>query len=320
MPLWSPLSGMNRPSLYVCLASLCIVLGGCSERKESVVAPASAPEATLAVESIVADGETKETARLWSDPIKALLLEIEEAMLTEDGMPASLGEGTIAMPDVARAEATEAFQDQTVKVVEMAFPADLVKVEANEVLSSLRQLLSLEAGDDEHGAHFKLYGISREGADLKTRQRLTAKGARDGKKVRSYVVVDALWRLPEADDGTPLLVSFSMQTLMQAELADTGFQFDDIGRQCSMEGATPARHEYLASTHRSITEPRLSGVPWDCHGGRGWGWFRGCVSLSAWWAAESLVPTAGGWHAGRYFKSFAGGLVRQFHGGLARGS
>ncbi len=239
----------------LCFGLSCLALGvaGCSKEEpagqagESVVVRAQPLPAADPVESIVDGGETKETARLWSDPVKAQLAGIAEAMMAVDGeMPASIA-GRIEMTNVDTLQSKEVYDERGIKVDEIATPGDsdaLVDVETADFLQKMRALLLLtsEGGDD---VHFKLYGIDRDGEHLNTRQRLMAQGTRDGKQVRSYAVVDAKWEIPANDDGSrvPLLAGFSMPKVVQSELAEPGAKFDDIA--ASVLGGNAAWTEQL---------------------------------------------------------------------------
>ncbi|MGY8687186.1 MAG: FG-GAP repeat domain-containing protein, partial [Verrucomicrobiales bacterium] len=195
---------------------------GCSKKKET---PTAESPLENPVESIVADGDTKETARLWSDAIKSEWAVIAEAMVDAEEVPAALKDG-LAMPGIASSEQKEIFEGKSIKTVEIHSAETLVESSAEDFLAQLREVLCLATGDEESSVYFKLYGIDRNGELLKTRQRLMAHGTRDGKEVRSYGVVDASWKTPE--DGTPRLVSFAMPTLIQNELLKPAAMFEDI--------------------------------------------------------------------------------------------
>ncbi|MDA0812093.1 MAG: VCBS repeat-containing protein [Verrucomicrobia bacterium] len=224
----------------LCSVFGCLVLGGvgCSKDESAGKAGDSAAvrvqplPAADPVESIVDGGETKETARLWSDPVKAQLAGIAEAMMAVDGeVPASIA-GRIEMTNVNMLQSKEVYDEGGIKVDEIATPGDsdaLVEVGAADFLQKMRALLHLTSEDGDE-THFKLYGIDREGEHLKTRQRLMSVGTREGKQVRSYAVVDAKWGTPADDDVSagPRLISFSMSKLVQSELEEPDTMFDDI--------------------------------------------------------------------------------------------
>ncbi|MFT5192611.1 MAG: hypothetical protein ACI9DF_000819 [Verrucomicrobiales bacterium] len=208
--------------LRLCLGCLVLLAFGCSKKKET---PTAESPLENPVESIVADGDTKETARLWSDAIKSEWAVIAEAMVDAEEVPAALKDG-LAMPGIASSEQKEIFEGKSIKTVEIHSAETLVESSAEDFLAQLREVLCLATGDEESSVYFKLYGIDRNGELLKTRQRLMAHGTRDGKEVRSYGVVDASWKTPE--DGTPRLVSFAMPTLIQNELLKPAAMFEDI--------------------------------------------------------------------------------------------
>jgi len=246
----------------LCLSCVLVVLVGCS-RKEPVKGnrssdPSPAISSDLAVpssvEPIVVGGDTKETSRLWSDSIKSQLARIADAFVKDDSAgvkaPAAIADH-IEMVDPDRLQATEVYQGQSVKVVEVSPPAGLatgtmIQVETDEFIGRIRELLFLSPNAAEDTVHFKLFGIDFDGGHLKTRQRLTARGTRDGKRVRSYAVVDATWVTPaeDGDDKPPRLVGFSMPLLVRSELiAAPTVMFEDIAS--SVLGGNPAWSEQL---------------------------------------------------------------------------
>ena len=110
-----------------------MVLVGCSQKepvkgnRSSDVSPAISSDLAVpsSVESIVVGGDTKETSRLWSDSIKSQLAQIADALVKDD----SAGVKTLAalanrieMVDPDRLQATEVYQGQSVKVVEISPP------------------------------------------------------------------------------------------------------------------------------------------------------------------------------------------------------
>ncbi|NCF88999.1 MAG: hypothetical protein GWQ08_26345, partial [Verrucomicrobiaceae bacterium] len=183
---------MSSPFFRVCLCSAVIVLLGCSEKKEPVMEAAPEPEAVIQGESIVDGGDTKETARLWSDTVKAQLAAISSGIGTDGAEMATLFGDTFDASDLQSLESTERYEGQAVKVVELSAPETLVTADPGSFLQNLGELLCLSANDDASEAHFKLYGIDSKGRRLTTRQRLMSQGIREGYRVRSYGVVDAV--------------------------------------------------------------------------------------------------------------------------------
>ncbi len=232
---------MSSPFVQVCLCSIVLVFLGCSEKKEFLVGEAS--ESVVLVESIVADGDTKETARMWSDAIKAQLKEISVVLGSGDGEPSTLFGEAFEASDLQAVDAQERYDGKAVKVVEMSLPETLVATDVSDFMANLGALLCLSQVDDSSEAHFKLYGIDRDGERLKTRQRLMSQGFREGNRVRSYGVVDVVWELPEGDDGVPRMLSFSMPTLVLNELISESVMFEDVA--ASVLGQNPAWREQL---------------------------------------------------------------------------
>lgn len=214
------------------------MLGGCSKKEETPVAA----ESSAPVESIVKDGDTKETARLWSDVIKGRLGVLSEA-LGDGGMAEELFAPTFDASDLEAAKSEDRWGDEDVRVAEITMPEALVEMSPEAFLVSLGERLRLESGDEKSKAYFKLYGIDQEEDRLKTRQRLMAKGKREGKYVRSYGVVDAVWALPMNDEGAPRLLSFAMPTLMQNTLETKSAMFEDVA--ATVLGENPAWSEQL---------------------------------------------------------------------------
>ncbi|MDA7613911.1 VCBS repeat-containing protein [Verrucomicrobiales bacterium] len=234
---------MSSPFFRVCLCSAVIVLLGCSEKKETVVEAAPEPEAVIQGESIVDGGDTKETARLWSDTVKAQLAAISSGIGTDGAEMATLFGDTFDASDLQSLESTERYEGQAVKVVELSAPETLVTADPGSFLQNLGELLCLSANDDASEAHFKLYGIDSKGWRLTTRQRLMSQGIREGHRVRSYGVVDAVWELPDGDEGGPRLLSFSMPALIQNELVSESAMFEDVA--ASVLGKNAAWSEQL---------------------------------------------------------------------------
>lgn len=201
------------------------------------------PEAVIQGESIVDGGDTKETARLWSDTVKAQLAAISSGIGTDGAEMATLFGDTFDASDLQSLESTERYEGQAVKVVELSAPETLVTADPGSFLQNLGELLCLSANDDASEAHFKLYGIDSKGWRLTTRQRLMSQGIREGYRVRSYGVVDAVWELPDGDEGVPRLLSFSMPALIQNELVSESAMFEDVA--ASVLGKNAAWSEQL---------------------------------------------------------------------------
>ena len=231
---------MSSPFFRVCLSSL-VLLAGCSEKKQSPVSPA--PEALPPGETMVEDGKTKETARLWSDAVKGQLAAISAEVGKVGAEVAMLFGSSFEVSDLQSLTSIEKYRTRAVVVQEFSASEEQVAVDPGAFLKTLGELLCLSAEDDETEVHFKLYGIDSEGRRLKTRQRLMSQGVREGNRVRSYGVVDAVWELPEGNDGVPRLVSFSMPTLMQNTLVKKSAMFEDVA--ASVLGQNPAWSEQL---------------------------------------------------------------------------
>ena len=252
----------------LCLSCVVFVFEGCSQKEPvegnspSNLSPAidSEPAAPSSVEPIVAGGDTKETARLWSDSIKSQLAQIADALVKDQsaGVKAAAGAkapaalaNRIEMVDPDLLQAKEVYHGQSVKVVEVSLPdgiapSAVVQAETDEFIRRIRELLFITPNAPEDTVHFKLFGIDGDGEHLQTRQRLTARGTREGKPVRSYAVVDATWVTPaeEGDDKPPRLVGFSMPMLVLCELiSEPTVMFEDIAS--SVLGGNPAWSKQL---------------------------------------------------------------------------
>lgn len=258
----------NKRLLASNLVLSCVVLVfiGCSKKGPELGSRTSQPrpfinnpQAKLAtVEPIVIGGATKETARLWSDSIKSQLATIAEALSKEGNTTGTAIYDQLAMIDPEQMQATNVYQSQSVNVVEVTAsrrsgtaepsPHTMIRLNSDQFLRKLRELLLLGTNSSEDTVDFKLFGIDGDQKHLKTRQRLTARGARKGNQVRSHAVVDATWVLPEArSHGLPRLVGFSMPVLVRSELTGsrvgTSTMFDDIAS--SVLGRSPAWNEQL---------------------------------------------------------------------------
>jgi len=231
---------------------------GCSREEEAAVKvnsddrPLALDERSMtapSVESIVSEGETKETVSLWSKEIKSQLALIADALLDEEEprLPESLSL-PIEMFDPDLLQTTELHEGRSVRVTEIRSSEGIETSEAEPTvfLGNIRQILSLVPDGAQNTVHFKLFAINTEGEHLKTRQRLTAQGAIEGKQARSSAVVDATWLIP-AEGGkerVPRLVGWSMPVLVRNELTtDENVKFDDIAG--SVIGGNAAWNEQL---------------------------------------------------------------------------
>ena len=240
-------------TLFLCMICVCAVLlpVGCSQDEPALGnTPAEQANATASaaandvvsptiVESIVAGGDTKETARLWSSSVKSQLARISKILIGVEGAETeantALG-NQIEMLDPELLQEKEVYHGPSVKVTEIApaeglEPLPAIQADAGAFTGNIRELLSLVPGESDAGVRFKLFGIDRDGIYLTTRQRLSARGTHDGNPVRSYAVVDAKWIPPaENEEGAkPRLVGFSMPKLTRTELVSkTDAMFDDI--------------------------------------------------------------------------------------------
>ena len=244
----------------LCLSCVVFVLAGCSQEPVGNGSPDQSPATTseaaapLAAESIVAGGDTKETARLWSASIKSQLAQIEHALVKDDGggvQASAAFANRIEMVDPDQWQAKEVYHDESVRVVKVSPPDGLasstaIRAEADEFIGRLRELLFLTPHAPEDSVHFKLFGIDQDGEYLKTRQRLTARGSREDRRVWSYGVVDATWLTPakQGDDKLPRLVGFSMPAIVRSELVSTStVMFEDIAG--SVLAGAPAWNKQL---------------------------------------------------------------------------
>ena len=157
---------------------------------------------------------------------------------------------SVGVIDPAALQTQEVFQDPSFKVTETGLPSGvdegtMIELDVEAFIRALREQVGHVAGSSDNALHFKLYGITAGEGRLKTRQRLTARGTRNGKLVDSYAVVDATWVTPAADTpgGKPLLASFSVPRLVQNELTDPKVPFEDIA--ATVLGGTAAWSEQL---------------------------------------------------------------------------
>ena len=198
-------------------------------------------------------GQSKETVDLWSDAVKSQWAGIETAVVNGAPLGAEASaffHQSVGVIDPAALQTQEVFQDPSFKVTETALPSGvdqgtMIELDVEAFIRALRDQVGHVAGSSDNALHFKLYGITAGEGRLKTRQRLTARGTRNGKLVDSYAVVDATWVTPTADapGGKPLLASFSVPRLVQNELTDPKVPFEDIA--ASVLGGTDAWREQL---------------------------------------------------------------------------
>ena len=232
-PFTSPLGGIA--------AALCLAVMSCSEQPNSVVpsddasSAVSEPAAVAQKPSIVGAGETKETARVWSDAVNGQLAALAQA-LVDSGEAVVLSDSFQATSLTGLQEATM-FEDASVVVreFETANANALVLQTASEFLGSLRELLRVGA---ETTVKFKLYGIHEEGAHLKTRQRLMTHDT----LIDAYAVVDATWEIG-SEEEPPRLLRFALPKLVQSTLNDPSAAFKDIAS--SILGGNAAWSEQL---------------------------------------------------------------------------
>ena len=202
---------------------------------------------------IVTGGQSKETVDLWSDAVKSQWAGIDTAVVNGAPLGAEASaffHQSVGVIDPAALQTQEVFQDPSFKVTETALPSGvdqgtMIELDVEAFIRALREQGGHVAGSSDNALHFKLYGITAGEGRLKTRQRLTARGTRNGKRVDSYAVVDATWVTPAADapGGKPLLASFSVPRLVQNELTDPKVPFEDIA--ASVLGGTDAWREQL---------------------------------------------------------------------------
>jgi FG-GAP-like repeat len=192
-----------------------------------------------------------EEAEVWSEAVKAEWVQIANAFATSGAgkteTPASVA-NRIEMIDPGKLRAKELYDGQPIKVVELSapdaqLPGAVIQAEPGDFIRRIRELLFLSSEKGEPAVRFKVFGIDRNGGQLKTRQRLTARGSRAGKAVRSLAVVDATWEMPTGN-GPPRLVGFFMPKLIQSELISEATVFlEDIAG--AVLGGNPAWREQL---------------------------------------------------------------------------
>ena len=249
----------------------CAVLGsvGCSPQdlsSENVSEP-SGQEKVEASPSVTAGSEA-DPAGLWSPVINSQLANIANAFAGSDPIDdgtSTLFADKIRIPDLRRFRAGEPFRDQSLKIVELSLGeepvgGELIEVDSAEFITRMRELLSLVPQDPDSAVHFKLFGIDQDGGLLKTKQRLTAQGARDGAEIRSQAVVEATWATPGEDDGSPLLIGFNLSRIVRGEIASAPIAiFEDIASK--VLGGNPswrAQLEVGMNTWRSHIDHSLN--------------------------------------------------------------
>lgn len=251
------------PALWfnVGLCCLALTLVGCEKKAVTSATPATGSPAAASsasatpppAEPIVTGGQSKETVDLWSDAVKSQWAGIETAVVNGAPLGAEAGaffHQSVGVIDPAALQTQEVFQDPSFKVTETGLPSGvdqgpMIELDVEAFIRALREKVGHVAGSSDNALHFKLYGITAGEGRLKTRQRLTARGTRNGNWVDSYAVVDATWVTPAADapGGKPLLASFSVQRLVQNELTDRTVPFEDIAG--TVLGGTDAWSEQL---------------------------------------------------------------------------
>ncbi len=201
--------------------------------------PAPGAEAVAVAEPIVAGGESKETVDRWSEVVKSQWARIAAVVVSGEGLGEEAGElfdRSLLMFDPSALKTHEVFADPSMKTTEVRLPegvsdpGPLVERDPEAFLSALRALVDQTAASPDYSLYFKLYGISEADGKLTTRQRLMARGLRDGRRVDSYGVVDATWVLPDKDEaeGKPRLAGFRLPRLVRTELSDPQVRFEDV--------------------------------------------------------------------------------------------
>ena len=211
------------------------MLLACSKNDEpattSEIPEASEPKPTPAVESIVSDGDSKETASQWSPIIKGELKSIAKAIGHPEKSVLALAE-TIAMSDPADAPTEELHHGSKVSATAMTMDqAPMKQVSRSDFLKELAELVQADPEAGDGAIRFKLYGIDRDGETLKTRQRLMASGRNaEGRRLYTYSVTDAVWELPadSDEDGVPRLREFVLGRVIQNERLQAEDSFVDL--------------------------------------------------------------------------------------------
>ena len=205
------------------------------------------------VTPLVSMGDTTETSRRWSNSVKSRLAQLSDLFV--NGETATVASSAMAdrieIFDPAQLQANEVYQGPTVKVVELRPSVEHVldariQAETSDFISAIQELLCLATDPTTDSAKFKLFGITADGERLKTRQRLTTQGTLDGKQLRSYAVVDAIWTTSKGKETEPSLklTGFLMSTLVRTELAyPPKGRFEDVA--AGVLGGNAAWNEQL---------------------------------------------------------------------------
>ncbi len=225
-----------RRLLQFVLTSIALILMGCGrqEPREASKTESPANRPAPAVEAIVETGETKETVRVWSTPVKSQLNGLADLLVGKDEELGSYMTEQVETIDPSLWTARVVYDQQPVTVSEVTPPKDaspdMMASQAFE--ANLRSLLMIPEDSPKNKVKFKLYGIDQSPGRLTTRQRLMAKGSVDGKPAASYAVVDAVWETPADDDAAPRLASFSTPVVMRTVWeAGESLGFKDIANQ-----------------------------------------------------------------------------------------
>ncbi|MDC0302726.1 VCBS repeat-containing protein, partial [bacterium] len=183
--------------------------------------------------SEVSAGHTPEITDLWSSPIKEQLTRLAKAVAKSDekGLSMVFADG-VGIVDSRELREQELYRGRSLKVIGLNSPkaesASLLEVEGDEFLNRIRELLFLDVEVPEAAIKLKLFGISGDGDLIRTKQRLTARGTRNGNEFRSSAVVDATW-ITVSNDEPPLLREFALTNLVQSELTSAPTSaFEDI--------------------------------------------------------------------------------------------
>lgn len=218
-----------RKTPLVALA-LALVLAGYFLKDKTSEIETSSPEPDLITPNKIS-GDATEITDLWSSPIKKQLAHIADAIAYSDEDELSVVfADRVSIVDPQALRAKEVYHGKSVKILELSppDPAALIEVEQSDFIGRFRQLLSLDSQTTEDAVYLKLFGISKDGERLKTKQRLSAKGTRGQNKLRSAAIIEATWITPTRD-GPPKLKSFTVTELAQSELTSTPESiFEDI--------------------------------------------------------------------------------------------
>lgn len=180
-----------------------------------------------------AAGGTPEITDLWSSPIKEQLSHLAKGIAKSDEEEVSMVlADCIGIVDPRELGKEELYRGKSLTVTGRNAPreesASLIEVEEGDFIKLIRELLFLDIDAPEDAIKLKLFGISRDGVHLRTKQRLTAKGKRDGNDFRSSAVVDATW-ITVSNDDLPKLKEFTLSNLIQSELtSEPSSVFEDV--------------------------------------------------------------------------------------------